>query len=320
MQDTILELYRMARDTAMPDFCDAALGSVRRLLSFDTAKWGLMVTGTADAVSFNSVHLYEDDPAIIDAYAQIAHEDFAALAMVASQGVTLNLNMSVLCATHGRKGLRDYTHKVHHDNALISCAGSNTGFFRSVSLYKGDDDNQFSEAERRACEAIFPHLLEAQAVNMALSLPRFDSTSTRRWPMAICDGLGQLHYVEKDFLALLRAQWSRLDAHRLPAPLVADLLSRGMPSFKGESVYVERVAISGGMHILKARARLGPDGLSARELEVATHSARGLNYREIAQALTLSPTTVRNHLQHIHERLDIRSNAQLASALQSAYP
>src|SRR4051812_37591280 len=138
MQDTILELYRMARDTAMPDFCDAALGVVRRLLSFDTAKWGLMVTGTADAVSFNSVHLFEDDPAIIDAYAQIAHEDFAALAMVASQGVTLNLSMNLLCATQGRKGLRDYTHKVHHDNALISCAGSNTGFFRSVSLYKGD--------------------------------------------------------------------------------------------------------------------------------------------------------------------------------------
>jgi DNA-binding CsgD family transcriptional regulator len=279
-----------------------------------------MVTGSADAVSFNSVHLYEDDPAIINAYAQIAHEDFAALAMIASQGVTLNLNMSELCTTHGRRGLRDYTHKVRHDNALISCAGSNTGFFRSVSLYKGDDDNQFSEAERRACEIIFPHLIEAQAVNMALNLPRFDSSATRRWPMAVCDALGHLHYVEKDFLALLRAQWSRLDAHRLPAPLVVDLMSRGMSCFKAENVYVERVAICGSMHILKARERLGPDALTVRELEVATHSARGLNYREIAEVLTLSPTTVRNHLQRIHERLDIRSNAQLARELQSAYP
>jgi Bacterial regulatory proteins, luxR family len=44
----------------------------------------------------------------------------------------------------------------------------------------------------------------------------------------------------------------------------------------------------------------------------------GLSNREIAQALFLSPKTVEMHLSHAYRKLDLRSHAQLAGALEGA--
>jgi DNA-binding CsgD family transcriptional regulator len=319
LSNTLLNLYRAARETPMSDFCDTALQTTRHLLNFETAKWGLVVTGTPDAVLFNNVHLYADEPATLEAYAQVAHEDFAALAMVASGGTTLNLNMDVLCKTHGRKGLRAYTHGVRHDNALVSCSHETRGFFRSISLYKGDDDNQFSERQRLACQLLFPHLLEAQTINMALALPAFgQEPAAQRWPRAICDGSGHLHYAEPGFVEVLRQQWSQPSAHRLPASVATELLGRNRLRYKGDQVLVARIAVCGDLHILKARPVQAVDALTPRERDVATQVTRGLSHKEIALALGLTPATARNYIQRIHAKLNVRSNAQLAGLLSAA--
>jgi DNA-binding CsgD family transcriptional regulator len=45
-----------------------------------------------------------------------------------------------------------------------------------------------------------------------------------------------------------------------------------------------------------------PAGLSAREVEVLRLVARGLSSREIAERLTLSTKTVRNHTERIYAK------------------
>lgn len=47
--------------------------------------------------------------------------------------------------------------------------------------------------------------------------------------------------------------------------------------------------------------------LSEREKEVLTETARGLSEREIADRLTISPHTVRNHLANAREKLEARN-------------
>ena len=55
----------------------------------------------------------------------------------------------------------------------------------------------------------------------------------------------------------------------------------------------------------------GLDELSPRELEVLTHIARGSNNREIAEALYLSPLTVKTHVSRILMKLRARDRVQL---------
>ncbi len=53
------------------------------------------------------------------------------------------------------------------------------------------------------------------------------------------------------------------------------------------------------------RRTAGPDGLTAREVEVLGLLARGLTSAEIAQRLFLSPKTVRNHLEHVYLKIGV---------------
>jgi PAS domain S-box-containing protein len=52
------------------------------------------------------------------------------------------------------------------------------------------------------------------------------------------------------------------------------------------------------------------DALTPREREILTHLARGLRTREIAELLSISPNTVRNHIQHILQNLQVHSRLE----------
>jgi non-specific serine/threonine protein kinase len=53
--------------------------------------------------------------------------------------------------------------------------------------------------------------------------------------------------------------------------------------------------------------------LSAREREVAVLIAQGLSNRDIAERLVVSERTAENHVQHVLNRLGLRSRAQVAA-------
>jgi DNA-binding NarL/FixJ family response regulator len=50
-----------------------------------------------------------------------------------------------------------------------------------------------------------------------------------------------------------------------------------------------------------------PAGLSEREIEVLRLLARGRSNRLIAHALEISPKTVGHHVEHIYEKLGVRT-------------
>jgi DNA-binding CsgD family transcriptional regulator len=57
--------------------------------------------------------------------------------------------------------------------------------------------------------------------------------------------------------------------------------------------------------------------LTAREREILQTVAEGATNREIADQLWISPHTVRTHLQHIFEKLDVRTRTEAAALLRN---
>src|SRR6185503_9135502 len=57
---------------------------------------------------------------------------------------------------------------------------------------------------------------------------------------------------------------------------------------------------------------VGPSPLTQRQLEIAALIARGYTNQHIADALVLTTGTVANHVQHILDRLELRSRTQVA--------
>jgi two-component system, NarL family, nitrate/nitrite response regulator NarL len=56
-----------------------------------------------------------------------------------------------------------------------------------------------------------------------------------------------------------------------------------------------------------------PASLTPRELEIAGMVAEGLSNKEIAQGLRIGPTTVKNHVHNILDKLNVRRRAAIAS-------
>jgi DNA-binding NarL/FixJ family response regulator len=68
------------------------------------------------------------------------------------------------------------------------------------------------------------------------------------------------------------------------------------------------VAVGGGMNI----------NLTVRELEVADMVALGMGNRKIAFELGISEGTVKAHLHHLFEKLEVDSRRRLAAAVRES--
>jgi DNA-binding NarL/FixJ family response regulator len=75
----------------------------------------------------------------------------------------------------------------------------------------------------------------------------------------------------------------------------------------GETFLSPAVATRLAGHVRSPR---GATALSAREREVLTLVARGSSNREIARQLFVSEATVKTHLAHVYDKLDVADRAQ----------
>jgi DNA-binding NarL/FixJ family response regulator len=72
-------------------------------------------------------------------------------------------------------------------------------------------------------------------------------------------------------------------------------------------------SLTGDLGAHRAARTANSGGLSRRELEIARLVATGLTNRAIAERLFLAERTVESHVDHILNKLDFRSRAQLAA-------
>lgn len=322
LNEIILQIYRVAQDAPPDEFQARALELVSFILPFDSCRWGMALKYEAHQLAIQNAYEHREMPGVLDAYIEVLGQDLVGLAAAAHAGTTINVNARQLCEGHpDRATYLDYLCRFHHENMLVTGMVAPSGSARSLSYYRRDKHDRFTERERQLCQVLFPHMMEALTINLRIGLAQFqDRGSVIRWPVAMCDCNGTILYAEPDFLVLLSAQWPAMKISHLPAMLINTLVIQRQPEYASDHVFVCVALRQDKIIYLKARARHAIDALSPRELQVAKLVAKGMNFKEIAIALQLAPATVRNHIQRIHDRLDIRSNTELAAQLTTALP
>jgi DNA-binding NarL/FixJ family response regulator len=69
---------------------------------------------------------------------------------------------------------------------------------------------------------------------------------------------------------------------------------------------------------LADRASDRPSALTPREFQIASMVSEGLSNKEIAQGLRIGPTTVKNHVHNILDKLNVRRRAAIAVRVAEA--
>jgi len=310
----LLPLYRSARELPVEQFQSWALNRLKPQVSFDAAWWGSGVATSAAGLAVHTIHLHNLPPEILPKYAEVAHQDTPTFVGLERGTGIYRFHMPTIFAAKDKAGIRAFNRSIRNEHAMLcGTVDRATGFTQWMTLIRTDPNADFWDHEKELMGLLLPHMLEALAINRARHLEQYGErpTAKPRYGLAIADRLGFVYHADVKFAELLRDVCPGPTAH-LPQRLVAGLLDRGR--YVAGSVLFE-VSRSADLLFLRARWVMPVDDLSPRERAIAQQIAQGRTHKEIAQALFLAPSTVRTHIQRIHEKLGCRNAAELIAQL-----
>jgi DNA-binding CsgD family transcriptional regulator len=144
-------------------------------------------------------------------------------------------------------------------------------------------------------------------------------------PMAVSDRVSRPAFHRLEFFQYVHRPFGTADCVRLflPSP---NAMSRffffdqehwGLNQRERELLQLLRPHLALWRSRWRAPASPAVLQLTAREREVLQAVADGATNREIAQQLWISPHTVRTHLEHIFEKLDVRTRTEATALLRN---
>jgi DNA-binding CsgD family transcriptional regulator len=183
-----------------------------------------------------------------------------------------------------------------------------------------DSRRDFSERDRTLLNVLQPHFVQlyraAEVRRLAAGARAvLEDADTG---LVIVDARGGIEVASPAARALLDAygadraigEWLAAQRRRaVPVPLTID-----GPS----GTLVVELARRGGAEVLVVEERTATAPLSTRELEVLNLVADGLRNAEIAEALWVSPATVRKHLENIYEKLGVHTRTAAVAHLRGS--
>lgn len=184
-----------------------------------------------------------------------------------------------------------------------------------AAMLANEPDIDIVAEARNGAEAVA--LFEAErpdVVLMDLQMPKVDGVSAITAIRAVEPNARVIALTTYDGDAdIYRALSAGACAYLIKDALVDDLVGAIRSAAAGKRVIPAEVAIKLAEFTPRA-------DLTARELEVLQHVARGLGNKEIAQAIGRSTETVKAHLESIFRKLDARDRAHAVTiALQRGF-
>ncbi len=315
------KLGRFLRDlievgnTAPADaFKRMALERLQGLVPFDMALWA---SGHAESLDVHNYFVFNLPPDMLATWERHRHDDRLLAKIVECPGRTFDIHE--LLAREERHRLeiyRQHSRLYGIENAISTAIPDEpSGLLEILSLYRGDAKQPFEMAERALKQFVFPLLIDAWRYNQIDHLRRASVGSIVGRATAIADPKGLLRQIEKCFVRLLEEEWPGWRGPRFPDPVVAWLKAGPDEPFAGQRIVVSATVLA-DLVLLESRLRGPIELLTRRERVVAQSFAAGLTYKEIARELTISPSTVRRHLDAIYAKLNVTNKVELHYALE----
>lgn len=287
-----------------------------RLGNVGVGGWG---GGANGPYIIHHVHLYRQPQRMIEDYAAgFQEKDFLRAKVCGAPGVTVNLADMVTREEYRRTEIyRGFAHRYGVEQILCTVlVDPVSDLYQFLSLWRADPRRPFSEAERRAKQLLMPHLVESYRANRIAGMrQRVLAHGKPAHAAAICNRMGILLEIEGRFASLLRLEWPRGSGAQLPRGLRELAASGADEGFVGKRIVV-RAAPLKDLILLQAREKTEVDGLGRRERMAAQQFARGKTYQQVAEALGVSASTVRNQLRSVYKKLGVRDKAELAQRMR----
>lgn len=185
------------------------------------------------------------------------------------------------------------------------------GRLTAVSFWRAQRRQAFRGEAQRLANLALPHLIQARQVNA-----RLNNALHMHAAVTLLSSLeGRLYYVVDEAIALLQEEWPEWSPPFLPGPLLAAFRSRTSMDYTGTRLYLRARVEHAVLTVSLTRKTASPHGLTAAERRCAVLAAQGLQYKEIANRLLISPSTVRNQLGNVYRKLNVRNKTSLAHVL-----
>lgn len=308
---TLLAIYAAVENVEFPDFQETVFEQLKDLISFNAGIWGMgaMFQGLPQP---HHIHLHRQPPDFMASWEKIKSEDILIGAALQGNGRPLRSTLSDPVWDQS-PGVR--AHCARHDIGHVLCVfllDVQLGLYHFISVYRSAQEAGFSERDERTMHILAPHLAQSVNVSRMRQLRTAASPATHE-RYAVMDGHGLLYQADGGFLEMLRREWAHWCGPELPSA-IASLRSKPH-KWAGAHIVVKAVPVK-DMFLLNVRTATAADGLTKREQQVAQQFTRGKTHKEVAQALGISPATVRNHLQTIYTKLQVNDKAQLVAQIQ----
>lgn len=314
---TALDLQRGSREQTVATYQNWALSQVKSVIPFDAAFWG-GGRGPAHQPAVHFMHLYNLPPHTTALWAQNTHLMRAERQrLIEADSQSLTFNYSEFSRSEGYQSLWKPLGVSHL--LSIYLADPLTTLYQCISLYRFAIDRPFAEPDRLLHQALVPHLIEGHRNNRLwhMRATLSDQSHPAAYSGAI-DQMGLLHFAEPGFTQLLRLEWPQWQGPELPGPITS-LSTSLQPTNRhvGQAIVVT-ISPLHDLSLVEARPVQAADLLTERLLDVARRFAAGGSHKCIAKELGISPSTVRNQVSTIYERLEVSNKSELALALRAS--
>ncbi len=318
---SLLQLASVARTAPPQAMLQEALDILRTsLVGFDTAWWGEVSCGHADAPPRNWLHgsiglaksfaTEWNALAMADVFAQQSMDRLGVVIrespddMPALPGVAIPPDIDAFCQRHG----------LYHCMA-ITVAMPRSGLMFFVSMYRGPGQPHFTDQEAALFGEFVPHLLG----HWQHRLEQLQTAPAGNGPWdsyALADSAGQLLFVGLRVVLALQTAYPDWSGTALPVALLGAVPALPSRLLLGKACRLRLEACGPLVAISIPSPHAGKPALAPRELSAATLYAHGHSYKDIASTLGLTPATVRTYLRSAYAQLGVCNKVELVTALR----